>query len=205
MPTANQTAQYNLFRLLTGEHNIAVVPDTDLDILLQDGCDALNRRIGYHWKDASLTVVAATQNITLPTDFVKAAYLYYQGARLTLTGLPTWEKECPDWQTKAGTPEDWAVFGDKLALRPIPTALDVARSATATLRYIARPLPYGANGPSGLLDQDLALPVYWAVHLWSSAHPDSADAVRRSGDFQKLFVAEADAAAAIYAARRLSP
>lgn len=191
------------FRERVQETNTTVLPDAQIDRLLQAGQEALNRRIGYYWKDSTVNLVAAQQEYDLPTDFVSAIFVYWNQKFLDKNDPVLWRNEGDNWRVDQGAPSEYAVYGAKLSLRLIPNANAVAQASTLTFRHVATPPSFTTSAFTGLLSQDHRLPVYWAVVEWSSSHPDSGLAAYRAARYTALFESEAAAAAETYSHRSL--
>jgi hypothetical protein len=207
-PTVTATTQSrmrSLWRLLTNEDDTTVVTDATVDELLWRGCQAFNRITKYYTKlsSSAVTLVAGTQEYSLPTDFNEMLYVYLGGKELKKADLARLQTDGDYWRSKTGEPEEFAIIGDKIIFLPIPDAKAVAADPAPVLRYVANPPDFATNGPTLLFDQDQPIPVYWAVVLWSAAHPDSALAVHRLTHHSELFKAEAAKAVEGYAARNL--
>lgn len=202
---SSASAAISLWRELTNERNVVRVPDSTVVLYIQAGLEALNRRIEYHYTDDSSTVVivAGTQEYPLPLDFLELVWAEHAGRELKKSSIERWRSETQDaWRREAGTePAQYAVYANKIILRPVPNAAAVAAGATLTIRYRSTPPDFGSFGFDQLLSQDFRLPVYWAVAEWSAAYPDSAQAVQRRDFYRALFDSEAQAVAKQYADR----
>ena len=191
------------WRTYVNETDTTVVPDATVDRYLRAGLERLNRRVGYYFKDTSVTIVDGTQEYSLPTDFVKIEFIYWNGQRLNPAGgTDRWIADGEQWTTATGAPEEYVIYGDKLVLYPIPDANSVAADSTLQVRHIATPPDFAANAAAGLLTQDHELPILKAAALWSEAHPGGPLDPYRAANFNNEFEAEAQMVAAIYEARR---
>lgn len=197
----------SLWREYTNENNSTVVPDATVDIYLQSGLEELNRRIQYHWETQTITLVAGTQEYSDLTDVVLVEWVEWNGRALTKADANQWRKSDPHesmWRSEtAGEPREWAHEGQRLLLRPTPSAEALVTASTMTVRAITQPPSITTYGPEQLSLQDDRVPVYWGVYEWCAAHPDTELAVHRCQQFMKLFD---DAAARIleeYRARRV--
>jgi hypothetical protein len=193
MPTTTSEAR-TLFRELTNERSTTVLPDATLDEYIQGGLEALNRRIRYHYTDSSsaITFVAGTQEYSLPTDLIELKIVEWNSVELVKSSVEEWRRKGIRWRQEAASfPEEWAIYRDKLIVRPTPSAAAVAAASQPFIRYVSRPAAFTANGMAQLTINDWRVPVYWAVVEWSIAHPDSAVAVQRATSFAELFDKEA--------------
>ena len=179
------------------------MPDATVDIYLQEGVEALCRRIRYHYKDSTsdVTIVAGTQEYSLPTDLMEIKFVTWNGQDLIKSSIEEFRRKGIKWQQEPqGFPEEWAHYANKIIFRPIPSAAAVAAAANPTIRYVSRPA--AVSGGFAQLDlNDWSIPVWWAVAEWSIAHPDSAVAQQRAANFRKMFDDEAELLAAFYGLR----
>lgn len=195
-----------LWREFTGELDRVVVPDaesgcTAVDTYLQRGAESLNRRVGYFFKDGSLTLSTGGQEAALPSDALEVVFVELGSTLLTQTDLEELKEKEPGWrQTAAGMPQHYYLYGGKIGFWPVPDA--EAAVLTCTVRYLATPTLSDTPGFDLLATQDHALPVYFAASLWFEAHGQDAD-FARAGRFRELFETEAKGVAAYYEKRRL--
>ena len=195
----------SLWREYTGEKDITVVPDSIVDIYIQAGIDELNRRIEYHLTDdsSSIVLVSGTQEYALPTDAVKIVWVQWNGKDLQKRSIDDWRNRELDWRNEVGQPQEWAMYANKLVLRPIPIAAAVAAAASPVIRYISRPGAVATVGFAQLNTQDHRVPVYWGVYQWSVAYPDSALAQQRATQFLGAFTSAAQEIGRSYSERGL--
>ena len=196
----------SLWRELTNEKDTAVVPDSTVDVYLDGGLQALNRRTGYHITTDTTSVVflSGTQEYTLPTDVIELLWIEHNGVRLSKTDVETLNRRETDWRgAAAGLPLYWMHEGNRLIFYPKPDAAAVAADASPTLRYISSPGSFTTVGAAQLATQDTRIPVYYGVAEWASAHPDSALAVHRAQAFMKMFSEEATGILDYYRRRQL--
>lgn len=205
MPTTIVEAR-SLFRELTNERSTTVVSDATVDIYLQEGVEALCRRIRYFYvtDSSSVTLVAGTQEYSLPTDLLELKFLEWNGQELIKSSVEEYRRKGIKWrQEPTGFPEEWYIYANKVGFRPIPNAATVAAAANPVFRYIGRPSAV-SGGFSQLDINDWSVPVYKAIALWSMAHPDSAIAIQRASHFNDLFDKEAQLIDQYYQLRGLS-
>lgn len=198
------TAGRNLWRELTGEFDPSVPTNDTVDLYINGGCQALNRRIQYHWtiSAAVLTLVAETQEYTQPADCVEVHWIEWNGRRLVKSSVDEWRKNGRDYRNEAsGQPKEWAHYGDKIVFLPRPNAAAVAISSAPTLRYCSTPPSVTTSGFEQLNSQDQRIPVYYGVAEWSAAHPDSLVAQGRLQHFSQKFSEEAQGIASDYSDR----
>lgn len=191
------------WRGYVNETDTTVVPDATVDRYLRDGLTQTNRRIGYYFKDSDITLVAGTQEYALPTDYVHEVFAYWNTLQLKKADVEQWIADNESFQAQSGAPREYAIYGAKIIIFPVPDANSVAADATVTLRHIATPPDFASSGPSGLLTQDHEVPIYAAVALWSMAHPNDALAGYRAMAFNTKFEDECQKVAEIYERRRL--
>lgn len=195
----NQAAARTLWREFVTEKDTTRVADSTIDLYLQRGLEALNRIVGYAWKDdTSVSTASGTQEYTLPTDCVEILYVLYGTTLIPKTDLDDLRRDGIDWRgTTAAPPTFYYVFGRKLGFYPKPNA-----TTTVTLRYIAAPLDFTASGFDQLADQDQALPIYYAASLWGETHPGAAMQAPAAALMQR-FLQEATVLKQQYDARKL--
>lgn len=204
--TTSSASLRTLWREYTGELNTAVPDDDVVDIYIQGGLEALNRRVHYHYTTATtgITLVAAQQEYSLPSDCVEVMWVEHNGVRLTKRDVDDWNKREEDWRGRAGgTPTEWAHEGDRIIFSPPPNAAAVSADATPTFRYVSTPGNFTTVGALQLNTQSTRLAVVYGAYLWAVAHPDSALAVQRAQGFLQVFSTEAAAVLEEYRARRL--
>jgi hypothetical protein len=80
----------------------------------------------------------------------------------------------------------------------------VAAGSTLTVRYLRSPRDIATFGPEGLAKTDFQAIVFYAVYLWSTAHPDSATAQMRAAGFLEAFNRAVVNSAEFYVRRRFS-
>lgn len=196
----------SLWRELTGEFDQDVVQDATVDAYLQRGLEELNRLVRYHYDDdaTSITLVAGTQDYALPAACNELVFVFWRGQPLLKSDVEEWRRQGVPWRQQSGEPSEWAFYGDKLVLYPIPTGEAVAADPNPVLRYGSNPPDIGTAGPEQLRSQDYPIPVYHAVALWSASFPDSASAQMRLGFYEPLFDKEAGKVGAYYEARGVS-
>lgn len=202
--STGMTSMRSLWRELTGEKNETTHPDSVVDLYLQAGLEALNRRVGYHLTTDTTTIalVDGTEEYTLPTDCVEVVFVEHNGQLLDKTSIDEWRRQGINWRTATkGKSAEWAMYANKLVLSPRPNAAMVAEASACTLRYISTPPSITDSGPEQLITQDYRVIVYYAVAEYSRSYPDSAFAVKRADDYQAKFEAEAAGIAQNYASR----
>lgn len=205
MPTTIAEAR-SLWRELTNERSTTVVADATVDLYLQEGVEALCRRIRYFYitDSSSVTLVSGTQEYSLPTDLMEIKFLEWNGQELVKSSVEEYRRKGIKWRQEAhGFPEEWYIYANKVGFRPTPSAAAVAAAANPVFRYIGRPSAV-SGGFSQLDINDWSLPVWFAVYEWSMAHPDSAIALQRAQNFRQMFDSEAELVNAYYALRGLS-
>jgi len=194
----------SLWRELTNEFSTTVIPDSVVDLYLNGGLQALNRRVHYHLTDttSAVTLVAGTQEYDLPTDTVMVAWVQWNGREIPKSDTDEWRRRDVDWRNaKAGAPQEWAHYRNRIIFYPSPDANAVATAATPLIRYVSTPPDFATSGAEQLALQDRRIIVYWGVAEWANAHPDSALATIRAEAFQQRFEEEAEAIKADYLAR----
>jgi hypothetical protein len=193
----------SLWRELTGEKDTTVVPNAVVDIYLQRGLEELNRLVRYHFTDddSNVTLVAGTQEYSLPAACNQVVFVTWRGQELKKSSVDEWRSKGVAWQQQSGEPREWAMYGDKLVFFPTPNAEAVAADPNPVVRYVSNPSDIGTSGPEQLRSGDYALPVYHGVVLWSASYPDSAAAQGRLAFYEGLFDKEAGKCLEYYSAR----
>lgn len=195
------------WREYTGELDTETIDDEDVvDLYLDSGLEATNRRLEYHYTtdSSSVDLVAGTQEYTLPTDCEKILWLSWGGRELKKADVEQWRRAGRQWRdADPGEPLEWAHEGNRLLIWPTPSADAVAKQGSPVFRYHSKPGTITTYGPAQLMSEHWRIPVYWGVVEWSMAHPDSALAVHRIERFTKLFETEITLAAGKYKARGL--
>lgn len=198
----------SLWREYTNEQNTTVVPSATVDIYLQSGLEELNRRIRYHWTTGPVTLVAGTQEYSDLADLVAIEFVEWNGVSLKKADANQWRKSDVSenqWRTETtGEPQEYAFEGNRIILRPTPTAEAVARASTFTVRYISTPPSITTSGPEQLASQDYRIPVFYGVFQWAVAHPDTDLAAQRAQGFLQMFGDSADRIRQDYEDRRIS-
>lgn len=198
----------NLWREYNNERSTAVVPDATVDIYLDGGLQELNRRLHYHYTTdtTSIALVAGQQEYSLPGDFIEMAWMQFGAFRVLEKGdTEQWRRRGDDWRNEPqGEPRYWAIYGNKLILRPAPSAEAVAANATLTFRYVSAPPSVTTNGAEQLSSQAWRPAVYWGTYQWCNAYPDSAVAQQRGAAFLQMFVDAVTAMADEYSRRAIA-
>jgi hypothetical protein len=193
------------FRWLTAEYDTGVVPDTTtgsligIDVLLQRGAEALNRRVGYFFKDSTITLTAGAES-ALPDDMIEPVFVTLDGFTLKATDIEQLNQAEPQWRNKSqGLPREYFVYS-KIGFYPPP---DTASAAlTCTMRHLATPTISTTPGFDLLATQDHMIPVYYAAALWFEAHGLDGDGFRAKS-FTEMFEREAGLVKGYYEKRRL--
>ena len=196
----------SLWREYTGELSTEI-SDTVVDIYLQAGLEALNRRVHYHYTtdESAVTLVAGTQEYTLPSDCIEVLWVYLNGSKLQKRDVEDWDKREEQWREEAaGTPTEYAHEGNRIIFRPKPNALAVAADSTPSIRYISTPPSITTSGPEQLSSEDYRTCVLYGAAQWSVAHPDAALAVQRAKGFMDMFNEETQGMAEEYRNRSLA-
>lgn len=195
----------SLFREWTAEFSATRLPNSAVQRYLQSGLEEFNNVTGYNYADTDTTLVASTQEYDIPEDALEIAWVEHNGKRLEKGDVEQWESQGKDWRNEiATTPKYWAIYGNKLVLRPKPDAAAVAADSTLTIRYIRSPRDIAVYGPEQLAPAHYRAVVRHAVYEYSSAHPDSATAQTRREEFKRMFEAGAVAAGEFYLRRRMA-
>lgn len=209
-PSATATMR-SLWREATNERFTAgdassAVPDSTVDIYLDYGLQALNREAHYHVSDATIALVAGQQEYSLPSDFVLAFWLSTSNFRkLDRSDVERWMSRGVDWRhEQANEPTEWALYANKLILRPAPSAEAVASLTALTLRYCSTPPSITTNGAEQLGSQEYRLVVLYGALLWSILYPESLVAQQRIAELQKLWESSLPRVIQEYAARNIS-
>jgi hypothetical protein len=192
------------FRDFTNEWDTVVVPDSGsttapnaLDYL-QRGAEALNDRVGYFWKEATLTLVDGDES-ALPTDLIEVVFVTVDGVLLKPTDIEQLNQDLPDWRNAPkGLPREFYVYS-KVGFFPVPNADAVA--LTTKIRYLSTPTITSGTGFDLLATQHHRLPVYYAAALWFEAHGLDGDG-HRAAWFKRRFEEEAEQLKAYYERRR---
>ena len=192
------------FRDSTGEENTTVFPDTRVYRLLNRAQRKVNLAIGYYWRDVtSVTLVAGTQEYSLPSDFQDIVFIEHNGNMLKKGDYEEWLDD-GDWRNKKDLPLEYAIYAGKLIFRPKPNAAAVGLSATPTIRYIACPPDVdGSNDISGLLTPHHDLIPERAVILHESSWPEGPLSAWRIANFRAEHNEGLQAAADLYRQRAL--
>ncbi len=192
-PTATATMR-SLWREATNERFTpsdpnSAVPDATVDIYLDYGLQALNREAHYHVADGTIALVAGQQEYSLPIDFVLAFWLQFGGFRkLNRSDEEHWMSRNIDWRNEpAGEPQEWAIYANKLILRPAPSAEAVTAAPNLTLRYCSMPPSITSSGAEQLGSQEYRLVVLYGALLWSMLYPESLVAQQRIAELQKVW------------------
>jgi hypothetical protein len=192
-----------MWRKFTGEV-YDVVSDAEIDeVWIQRGLEDLNRAVRYHYTDDTLTLVAGQQEYSAPADCNEILHIYLNGQLLVKSSIQEWRRNKIPWRQASGDPQEWAFYGGTIVFYPTPNAAAIATDDNPDIRYVSNPRAFSTYGAEQLRAQDLAIPVYRAVALWSASYPDSAAAQLRIQKYDALFDAEAAKVAAYYEARGL--
>lgn len=211
VPTATATMM-NLWRELTNERFTpgdpnSAIPDATVQIYLDFGLQALNREAHYHFSDGVITLVAGQQEYALPGDFILAQFLQFSNfRRLERSSVDRWLSDNDDWRNEPpGQPRFWAVYANKLVVRPTPDAAAVAAAPNLTLRYCSTPPPIsGPTGPEQLGSQEYRLAVLYGVLIFSTMYPESMVAQQRISEVQKQWDMSLPKVIQEYAQRQIS-
>lgn len=193
------------FRWLTAEYDTTVVPDATtgtligVEVLLQRGAEALNRRVGYFFKDSTITLAVGAES-ALPDDMIETVFVTLDGYTLKPTDIEQLNQAEPNWRNAPqGKPTEYYVYS-KLGFYP-PLDADSA-AKVCTMRHLATPTISTTPGFDLLATQDHIIPVFYAAALWFEAHGLDGDGFRAKM-FSDRFEAEAGQVKAYYERRRL--
>ena len=196
----------SLWRELTGEKDTTSVPNSTVDLYIEAGLEALNRRVGYHLTTdtSSITLVDGTEEYSLPTDCIELLWVEWNGKLLQKADMEQWQQRGINWRgEKKGVPTEWAMYGNKVIFYTKPDAATVAAEDNPVMRYISTPADFTVNGPSQLSTQDYRVVVYYGVAEFSRSYPDSPFASKRADDYDARFEKEAALIASYYKTRML--
>lgn len=191
------------WRWLVGEYDTTATPDATtgsligVEVLLQRGAEALNRRVGYFFKDSTITLAVGAES-TLPEDMIETVFVTLDGYTLKPTDIEQLNQAEPSWRNAAqGKPLEYYVYS-KLGFYP-PLDTDSA-AKVCTMRHLATPTL--SSTFELLATQDHIIPVFYAAALWFEAHGLDGDGFRAKM-FSDRFEAEAGQVKAYYERRRL--
>ena len=201
------TAQMlDLWRELTNERNTTRISDTDVGrFYLAGGLEALNRVIHYHYTTSTdgITLVAETQEYSLPEDFVEVDWIQWNGQDLKKSSIDEWRRNGVKWRSQpSGNPQEYAIYGNKIVFLPKPSAAAVAADDNPVIRYCSTPADFNTNGPVQLGSQDYRPAVYHAVSEYFSSYPGGVGS--KAQDYMQKFADGAQAILADYARRGIS-
>ena len=195
------------WREFTGEHDLAIPADDVIDFYFSQALQSFNRRVGYRYTDSptGVTIVAATQEYTLPTDCQEVWFVEWNSLPVPKGEIRDWRNRpgTTNWRNQNGFPEEYALYGRQIVLRPIPTDLAVATDSTLTIRYLSAAGAFAAAELALIGSQDHMILVHYAVALWSGYHPDSPVAALRQQTGMKVFDEEVARVEGQYARRQL--
>ena len=177
-------------------------------VYMQSGAESLNRRAKFYVKDdtTTLALVAGTQEVSLPSDFVEAVWVQHNSVFLNKGSIEEWMREERAWRAEpTGFPAEYALYGLKIVFRKIPNAAAVSAASAAAIRYVACPPEIMANWPLNLGTQSQRVLLYFAAMEYSIAHPTDANAPLRAKAFREMAEAEAALIAQEYVARGTVP
>lgn len=206
MPTSIAEARTQ-FRELTNERDSDVIGDSVIDGYIQQGLEALNRRVRYHYTTTtnSITLVAGTQEYDLPSELVELKWVEWDGVELTKSSVEEWRRKNRKWrQLESGALDEWAIYANKLVFSPAPNAAVVTEASGVTLRFVSRPGAFGSAGMGQLNYQDWDLPIYYAIHIFCMSYPDSAIKHQMAEHYYKMFEREAEAVSQYYTLRGIA-
>jgi hypothetical protein len=208
-PPTDVVTMRNLWRELTNERNLIVVPDSVVDIYLDFGIQEFYRRTHFFYVTDStdVTLVVGQQEYPMPTDAVEIVWVQYGSNRLLEKGsVEQWRRLGEDWRNEPeGEPRFWSHYGgNNFVIRPAPSALAVAAAPNLTIRRKSTPPSVTTNGLSGLPSLYLRPVVMYGAALWSAAYPDSVVAQQRAAFLKAEFDADATNAQEDFARREIS-
>lgn len=201
---AGAASLISLWRELACEPS-AIVPDSVPILYIDSGMEALNRRIRFHWTtdSTSIALVAGTDEYAMPVDTIEIRWVQWNGKELPKGSIDEWRARGDDWRNEdPGLPREWAFYGNKVVVRPRPTAEAVA-IGNPTLRYCSKPPSIAIAGADQLATQDQRVPVYWGVAEYSASYPDSAAAQQRVAHYSKAFDEESQLLSVAYRDRAM--
>lgn len=149
------------------------VNDRTLDEFLYRGLEWLAGEFGFSITTSTtgITLVAGTQEYTLPADCAEIIWVEHNTKRLTPKSTFQWDREGNDWRDVTdGTPTEFAVEGRKIIFSPAPDATAVSDDSTPDFRYFATAPALSSSGIDRLGDQEHILAVYWAGWQYSLLH-----------------------------------
>lgn len=180
----------SLWREFTGEHDTAVPDDSVVDLWIDRGLEALNRRLRYHWTtdSTSIVLVSGTQEYALPTDLIELRWVQWNGRELAKGDIQEWRRNYDEWRNEpAGEPQQFAIHGDKLVIRPVPSGEAVAAAASPVFRYCSKPPSVTSAGAEQLNTQNQPVAVAYGAGAYCGSYPDSAAFQSRQQSLMKLF------------------
>lgn len=170
---------YSALRLRIGNPPLRDVTDEHLHDFLTRGLEWLAVELRYSVTSTSsaLTLVAGTQEYTLPADLMMLLFVEHNGKSLTPRTVMEWEREGTDWRNAdAGTPREYAVLGRSIIFYPKPDATAVSDDSSPLIRYYAASPGLDADsattGTPSLGDADQMLAVYHAAFEWLGLFPE---------------------------------
>lgn len=190
-------------RRMIGNPTAHAVPDYVLTPYLDEGQEALNRRVGWNYTDSSadVTIVNGTQEYTLPTDVVEILWVEHNDLFLARSDQDEYLRRGIQWRsTTAATPTEYYHYGGKIGLYPKPNAAAVSADSTLTIRYRATPATVPTNGPAHLPTQDHRVLCYYAAARYLQ---NKGELDRAKGLFD-VFNMEAEIIAAQFKGRKVS-
>lgn len=195
----------SLWRELTNEKNETVVPDSVVARYLNCGLNEFNLLTHYHLETATISLTAGTQEYSLPVGFVLPSWLSHAGKDLPKRSIEDYQRDGTRWREESGMPAEYAIYSQKLVLKPIPTAAAVASGSTVTLRYLSRPPDIAISGLDELSEQYSETIVYYGVGLWFLSNGFGSDIQFRGKGFMDLFMEGVQRALVQFGAKEVSP
>jgi hypothetical protein len=179
-------------RELVGNPSYSEVSDRRLRTYLVKGVEWLAEELKYSVTTdaATVTLVAGTQEYTLPNDLSSLIWVEWNTQKLDPASTYQWTRDGLDWRDTSGNPAQVAVEGRKLVFYPKPDATAVSATPVIALRYIASApaLSSSGTGTPGLSDADQTLVQFYAAALYCAARPSKENQARQAAFNQQVAV-----------------
>jgi len=180
-----------LFRELVGEQATGLspepIPDTAIDLYLQDAFEYLNSILRFHWEDLTLAIDAGSSSYTMDADYLEVQWVRWNNQPLEIRTIADWELEGTNvHEERPGGPREVAFFGEKVLVRPTPALMNDTDSLS--IRAITNPNLSDIAATLGKLRVIGHRPAcIWAAYLYASAYPESDVSAARANGLRTVF------------------
>lgn len=175
-----------LWRIETNEMDPNVPTNDWLDNVFQDGLQAVNAALRYHFTDLEITLVAGQSEYDNDSTFQAFLWAAWNDVDIPLVDQDYLRRRGKWWLgEQPGTPQKVMFWQDQVIVVPAPTQAVVDADDTLVVRAYTAPAPVRLNGFAQLPDEYKELPRLYAALKWYSGPMGNNPAV--AGSYMALW------------------